>query len=49
MNDNTLASAVKETREKINMSQWELSRITGIDNNAIVKIKKVERKKLNDL
>ena len=49
MNDNTLASAVKETREKINMSQWELSRITGIDNNAIVKIKKVERKKLNVL
>ena len=48
MNDNTLASAVKETREKINMSQWELSRITGIDN-VIVKIKKVERKKLNVL
>lgn len=48
MNDNTLASAVKETREKINRSQWELSRITGIDN-VIVKIKKVERKKLNVL
>lgn len=48
MNDNTLASAVKETGEKINRSQWELSRITGIDN-VIVKIKKVERKKLNVL
>ena len=49
MNDNTLASAVKETREKINRSQWELLRITGIDNNVIVKINKVERKKLNVL
>lgn len=49
MNDNTLASAVKETIEKINMSQWELSRITGIGSNAIAKIKKVERKKLNVL
>lgn len=40
MNDNSLASAVKETREKINMSQWELLRITDTDNNPIAKIEK---------
>ena len=47
MNNKTLASVVKEAREKINISQRELSRITGIDNNAITKIKKVERSKNN--
>ena len=49
MNDNTLASVVKEAREKINISQRELSRITGIDNNTIAKIEKGERKKPNVL
>ena len=45
MNNKTLASVVKEAREKINISQRELSRITGIDNNTIAKIEKGERKK----
>ncbi len=49
MNDKTLASLVKEAREKINISQRELSRITGIDNNTIAKIEKGERKKPNVL
>lgn len=49
MNDKTLASVVKEAREKINISQRELSRITGIDNNTIAKIEKSERKKPNVL
>lgn len=49
MNDITLASVVKEAREKINISQRELSRITGIDNNTIAKIEKGERKKPNVL
>ena len=49
MNDNTLASVVKEAREKINISQRELSRITGIDNNTIAKIEKGERKTPNVL
>lgn len=49
MNDKTLASVVKEAREKINISQRELSRITGIDNNTIAKIEKGERKKTNVL
>lgn len=49
MNDKTLASVVKEAREKINISQRELSRITGIDNNTIAKIEKGERKKPNVL
>jgi transcriptional regulator with XRE-family HTH domain len=45
----SLASVVKEAREKINISQRELSRITGIDNNTIAKIEKGERKKPNVL
>ena len=49
MNNRTLASVVKEAREKINISQRELSRITGIDNNTIAKIEKGERKKPNVL
>lgn len=49
MEDKTLASVVKEAREKINISQRELSRITGIDNNTIAKIEKGERKKPNVL
>lgn len=49
MEDKTLASVVKEARKKINISQRELSRITGIDNNTIAKIEKGERKKPNVL
>lgn len=49
MNNKTLDSVVKEAREKINISQRELSRITGIDNNTIAKIEKGERKKPNVL
>ena len=49
MNNKTLASVVKEAREKINISQRELSRITGIDNNTIAKIENDSRKKLNAL
>lgn len=49
MNNKTLASVVKEAREEINISQRELSRITGIDNNTIAKIEKGERKKPNVL
>ena len=47
MNNKTLASV--EAREKINISQRDLSRITGIDNNTIAKIEKGERKKPNVL
>ena len=39
----------KETREKIGISQRELSRRTGIDNNTLAKIEKGERKKPNVL
>ena len=49
MDNKTLSSLVKEAREKINISQRELSRITGIDNNTIAKIEKGERKKPNVL
>lgn len=49
MNNKTLASVVKAAREKIDISQRELSRITGIDNNTIAKIEKGERKKPNVL
>ena len=37
MNNKTLASVVKGAREKINISQRELSRITGIDNKDVYK------------
>lgn len=46
MNDKTLASLVKETREKIGISQRELSRRTGIDNNTLAKIEKVRERNL---
>ena len=49
MKDKTLASVVKEAREKLGISQRELSRRTGIDNNTLAKIEKGERKKPNVL
>lgn len=49
MNNKTLASVVKESREKLGISQRELSRKTGIDNNTIAKIEKGLRKKPNVL
>ena len=49
MNDKTLASVVKEAREKLGISQRELSRRTGIDNNTVAKIEKGERRKPNVL
>ena len=49
MNNKTLSSVVKEARQKVGISQRELSRITGIDNNTIAKIEKGERKKPNVL
>lgn len=49
MNNKTLASVVKEAREKLGISQRELSRRTGIDNNTVAKIEKGERKKPNVL
>lgn len=49
MKDKTLASLVKEAREKLGISQRELSRRTGIDNNTLAKIEKGERKKPNVL
>jgi len=49
MKDKTLASVVKEAREKLGISQRELSRRTGIDNNTVSTIEKGERKKPNIL
>lgn len=49
MEDKTLASVVKNAREKNGISQRELSRRTGIDNNTLAKIEKGERKKPNVL
>ena len=49
MKDKTLASVVKDAREKLGISQRELSRRTGIDNNTLAKIEKGERKKPNVL
>lgn len=49
MEDKTLASLVKSAREKVGISQRELSRRTGIDNNTLAKIEKGERKKPNVL
>lgn len=49
MEDKTLASVVKSAREKFGISQRELSRRTGIDNNTLAKIEKGERKKPNVL
>lgn len=44
-----LASVVKDAREKMGISQRELSRRTGIDNNTLAKIEKGARKKPNVL
>lgn len=49
MEDKTLANVVKSAREKVGISQRELSRRTGIDNNTLAKIEKGERKKPNVL
>ena len=49
MEHKTLASVVKSAREKLGISQRELSRRTGIDNNTVAKIEKGERKKPNVL
>lgn len=49
MGNKTLASVVKSAREKLGISQRELSRRTGIDNNTVAKIEKGERKKPNVL
>lgn len=48
-NETTLATMVKQAREKIGISQRELSRQTGIDNNTIAKIERGLRKKPNVL
>ena len=49
MNNETLASIVKNARNELGISQRELSRMTGIDNNTLAKIEKGERKKPNVL
>ncbi|MBR2827665.1 MAG: helix-turn-helix transcriptional regulator [Bacilli bacterium] len=49
MENKTLASVVKNARERIGISQREVSRRTGIDNNTLAKIEKGERKKPNVL
>lgn len=43
----TLGELIKNAREKKGMSQRELSRQSGIDNNTIAKLEKGERKKPN--
>ena len=45
----TLGELIKEQREKLGISQRELSRQTGVDNNTIAKLEKGERKKTNTL
>ena len=49
MNNMTLATLVKEARLNKKISQRELTRRTGVDNNTISKIEKGERKKPNIL
>ena len=49
MENKTLASVIKNARERIGISQREVSRRTGIDNNTLAKIEKGERKKPNVL
>ena len=46
---NSLAEAVSTCREKLGITQREVARRTGIDNNTIAKIEKGERKKPNTL
>lgn len=45
----TLGELIKEQREKLGISQRELSRQTGVDNNTIAKLEKGVRKKPNTL
>jgi len=47
MENVTLGALIKQAREKCGMSQRELSRQSGIDNNTIAKLEKGERKKPN--
>ena len=49
MDNISLASLVKEARLNKKISQRELTRRTGVDNNTISKIEKGERKKPNIL
>lgn len=49
MNNMSLATLVKEARLNKKISQRELTRRTGVDNNTISKIEKGERKKPNIL
>ena len=49
MNNMSLATLVKQARLSKNISQRELTRRTGVDNNTISKIEKAERKKPNIL
>ena len=49
MNNISLATLVKEARLNKEISQRELTRRTGVDNNTISKIEKGERKKPNIL
>lgn len=45
----TLGELIKNQREKLGISQRELSRQTGVDNNTIAKLEKGMRKKPNIL
>lgn len=47
--ENNLSEIIKNARENKKISQRELSRRTGIDNNTISQIEKGERKKPNSL
>ena len=49
MNNKTLSKIIKNARIKKGISQRELSRQTGIDNNTIAKIENGSRKKPNAL
>lgn len=49
MNNKTLSEIIKNARIKKGISQRELSRQTGIDNNTIAKIESGSRKKPNAL
>ncbi len=49
MNNKTLSEIIKNARIKKDISQRELSRQTGIDNNTIAKIENGSRKKPNAL
>ncbi len=49
MNNKTLSKIIKNARIKKDISQKELSRQTGIDNNTIAKIENSSRRKPNPL